>query len=226
VLPWRRKEFYETLHPGLPRRVFVATCDKTLSPAFVARLRLAALDDGTWAQWEQLLKGKIGIGKSCASELMQIADGRKTVEQVNERRAESMRQVRHRSSPSRDGETAGSSTSRATRSSTDATAGAPASCGRRWSRFTSISRERIRSRPFSGPVVPATDTNVPSPSPLAVRSANLPTCLLIKRKTCRFKALSRRPRGWRSWVKGGRRKLRQLAQFPKRRPPTFSAGRV
>jgi hypothetical protein len=37
---------------------------------------------GTWAQWEVLLKGKVGIGKSRASELMLIADGRKTVEQA------------------------------------------------------------------------------------------------------------------------------------------------
>ena len=34
---------------------------------------------GTWTEWEALLKEKIGIGKSRASELMQIADGRKTV---------------------------------------------------------------------------------------------------------------------------------------------------
>jgi hypothetical protein len=37
---------------------------------------------GSWAEWEALLRDKIGIGKSRASELMQIADGRKTVEQV------------------------------------------------------------------------------------------------------------------------------------------------
>jgi phage shock protein A len=37
---------------------------------------------GKWAEWETFLKEKIGIGKSRASELMQIADGRKTVEQV------------------------------------------------------------------------------------------------------------------------------------------------
>jgi hypothetical protein len=44
---------------------------------------------GTWAEWEQLLKTKIGIGKSRASELMQIADGRKSVEEVRERSNES-----------------------------------------------------------------------------------------------------------------------------------------
>jgi hypothetical protein len=59
--------------------------------------------DGTWAEWEALLKDKIGIGRSRASELMQIADGRKTVEQVRAGTAERMRQLRDRS-PSRDGE--------------------------------------------------------------------------------------------------------------------------
>ena len=33
---------------------------------------------GSWAEWEELLKTRIGIGKSRASELMQIADGTKT----------------------------------------------------------------------------------------------------------------------------------------------------
>ena len=43
---------------------------------------LKAEHGGTWAEWEALLKERVGIGKSRASELMQIADGRKTVEQV------------------------------------------------------------------------------------------------------------------------------------------------
>jgi hypothetical protein len=60
---------------------------------------------GGWKDWEALLKDKIGIGKSRASELMQIADGRKTVEQVRERKAESMRQSRA-VSPPRGGENA------------------------------------------------------------------------------------------------------------------------
>ena len=42
---------------------------------------LKAEHDGTWAEWEALVKEKAGIGKSRASELMQIADGTKTVEQ-------------------------------------------------------------------------------------------------------------------------------------------------
>ena len=37
---------------------------------------------GSWAEWEELLKTKIRISTGRASELMQIADGRKTVEGV------------------------------------------------------------------------------------------------------------------------------------------------
>jgi len=43
---------------------------------------LKAQHGGNWAQWEKLLREKIGIGKSRASELMQIADGRKTNDEV------------------------------------------------------------------------------------------------------------------------------------------------
>src|SRR5262249_44197607 len=58
---------------------------------------------GTWAEWEELLKEKIDIGKSRASELMQIADGTKTVEQVRADRTERNKQLRARQvSPSRD----------------------------------------------------------------------------------------------------------------------------
>src|SRR5215471_12889124 len=39
---------------------------------------LKASHAGTWKEWETLLKAKVGIGKSRASELMAIADGRKT----------------------------------------------------------------------------------------------------------------------------------------------------
>jgi len=38
--------------------------------------------EGSWDEWETLLKDKVGIGKSRASELMQIADGRKTPDEV------------------------------------------------------------------------------------------------------------------------------------------------
>jgi len=43
---------------------------------------LKAQHGGTWAEWAALLKNRVGIGKSRASELMQIADGRRTIEQV------------------------------------------------------------------------------------------------------------------------------------------------
>src|SRR5262249_48878170 len=46
-----------------------------------------------WAEWEELLKDKIGIGKSHASELMQIADGTKTVEGVAADRRERQRKA-------------------------------------------------------------------------------------------------------------------------------------
>jgi len=39
---------------------------------------------GSWAEWEALLKDKIGIGKSRASELMQIAEGRKTIGDIRD----------------------------------------------------------------------------------------------------------------------------------------------
>ena len=43
---------------------------------------LRATHGGSWAEWEELLKTKVGIGKSRASELMAIADGTKTLEEV------------------------------------------------------------------------------------------------------------------------------------------------
>jgi hypothetical protein len=49
---------------------------------------LKATHGGNWAEWENLLKTKIGIGKSRASELMLIADGTKTVEEVRAEGAE------------------------------------------------------------------------------------------------------------------------------------------
>jgi hypothetical protein len=50
---------------------------------------LKAEHTGSWGEWEVLVKERAGIGKSRASELMQIADGTKTVEQVRERSTES-----------------------------------------------------------------------------------------------------------------------------------------
>jgi hypothetical protein len=69
---------------------------------------------GSWAEWEALLKDKVGIGKSRASELMQIADGRKTVEGSRAANVAANRRLRDRqTSPSRDGETNAPSISRA-----------------------------------------------------------------------------------------------------------------
>jgi hypothetical protein len=59
--------------------------------------------NGSWAEWEELLKTKIGIGKSRASELMAIADGTKTTKQV--RADTNKRKITHRTSPFRNGET-------------------------------------------------------------------------------------------------------------------------
>ena len=66
---------------------------------------LKAAHTGSWAEWEKILKDKIGIGKSRASELMLIADGTKTVEEVAAATTE--RSKKHRAlSPLRNGETA------------------------------------------------------------------------------------------------------------------------
>jgi hypothetical protein len=69
---------------------------------------LKAQHGGPWDEWETLLKTKIGIGKSRASELMQIADGRKTVERVRSETAERTAKARAlQSSPLRSGENGG-----------------------------------------------------------------------------------------------------------------------
>jgi len=51
---------------------------------------------GSWAEWEELLKTKVNIGTGRASELMQIADGRKTVEQIRADASQRKRQQRLR----------------------------------------------------------------------------------------------------------------------------------
>ena len=60
---------------------------------------------GKTAEWEALLKDKCGIGKSRAYELMKIADGRTTVEEVRAEKAESVRKVRAAAIPLRSGKT-------------------------------------------------------------------------------------------------------------------------
>src|SRR5262249_48798993 len=64
---------------------------------------LKADHTGNWTNWEKLLKTKIGIGKTRASELMQIADGRKTVEEVRAVTSKRTRESRKRS-PLRSGQ--------------------------------------------------------------------------------------------------------------------------
>ena len=64
---------------------------------------LKAQHTGTWAEWEKKVKEQCGIGKSRASELMRIADGTKTVEQVRD--SSNQRKIKHKeSSPFRNGE--------------------------------------------------------------------------------------------------------------------------
>jgi hypothetical protein len=49
---------------------------------------------GSWAEWELLLKERVKISTGRASELMQIADGRKTVAQVRANDAEKHKRLR------------------------------------------------------------------------------------------------------------------------------------
>src|SRR5262245_6146361 len=59
---------------------------------------LKAEHAGDWSEWEVLLKTRVGISTGRASELMQIADGRKTLEQV--RADTNRRKIEHRKVPS------------------------------------------------------------------------------------------------------------------------------
>lgn len=63
---------------------------------------LKAVYAPTWAKWESILQTQVGLSPSRASELMQIADGRKTVEQV--RADTNRRKLEHRSSSLRNEE--------------------------------------------------------------------------------------------------------------------------
>jgi hypothetical protein len=67
---------------------------------------LKAQHKGQWAEWEELLKTKVGIGKSRASELMLIADGTKTLAETRAITADRTRLTRERkiASPLRSGE--------------------------------------------------------------------------------------------------------------------------
>jgi len=56
---------------------------------------LKAEHTGSWSEWEELLRDRVGIGKSRASELMAIADGTKTLAEVRATTAERNRRLRH-----------------------------------------------------------------------------------------------------------------------------------
>jgi hypothetical protein len=56
---------------------------------------------GTWDEWEELLKTRVGISTGRASELMQIADGRKTIKQLRDADAAKHRRLRDQRSSRR-----------------------------------------------------------------------------------------------------------------------------
>jgi len=48
----------------------------------------------TWQQWETVLKVKVKLSTGRASELMQLADGRKSLQEIRDEKAQSVRQLR------------------------------------------------------------------------------------------------------------------------------------
>jgi hypothetical protein len=48
----------------------------------------------TWQHWEAILKAKVGLSTGRASELMQLADGRKDLQQIRDGKAESVARLR------------------------------------------------------------------------------------------------------------------------------------
>jgi hypothetical protein len=52
----------------------------------------------TWQHWEDLLRIKVGLSTGRASELMQIADGRKDLQQIRESKAQSVARLREQKS--------------------------------------------------------------------------------------------------------------------------------
>jgi hypothetical protein len=101
--------------------------------------------NGSWAEWEELLKDKIGIGKSRASELMQIADGTKTAAEVTAATTE--RSKRHRAlSPLRNGEKKGEGTG--TVVPVDKRTGADRKARRRPAKKTKSKPEATLDKPF------------------------------------------------------------------------------
>jgi hypothetical protein len=83
----------------------VEKADEHYKAAGIYLKELKAEHADTWAKWATLLKTKIGISTGRASELMQVADGRKTVKKLRADKAQSVRQVRARASSLRSEET-------------------------------------------------------------------------------------------------------------------------
>jgi hypothetical protein len=57
----------------------------------------------SWAEWETLLKTKVHLSTGRASELMQLADGRKDLQQIRDDKAQSMARLRAQRSSPQDG---------------------------------------------------------------------------------------------------------------------------
>jgi hypothetical protein len=110
-------------------KAHIAAGDKTAQKSsdhyISAGRHLATLKEehaGNWAEWTTLIKAKVGISTGRASELMQIAGGRKTVYQVRVGKAQSMKRLGAKVSSPRGEETSSAETAGAPESA--ATAGA------------------------------------------------------------------------------------------------------
>jgi hypothetical protein len=63
-------------------------------------ITLKACYSNSWQNWEILLQTKVGLSTGRASELMQLADGRKDLQQLRDATAQRMRAIRAQSSSS------------------------------------------------------------------------------------------------------------------------------
>jgi hypothetical protein len=52
----------------------------------------------SWAEWEEILRTRLKLSTGRASELMQLADGRKSLQEIRDGKAQSVAQLRARSS--------------------------------------------------------------------------------------------------------------------------------
>src|SRR5262249_34170094 len=105
VAPMRHEKLWPTVKSNL------AKSDEHLKRAGQALLELKADHDaqgGTWGQWEALVRERAGTGKSRASELMRIAGGKTTADEIRasgaDREAARRDREREANSPSHDGE--------------------------------------------------------------------------------------------------------------------------